>query len=183
MDQRLAMDGGGVLWVCPEGNRIRLTAERPLDGRGLYKVWLRGQQGGRMLLGTLAPENGKLRLRRTLGAMELDRAGCWPIEGAESLLAFSFQENGGWYCEKCPERFIKDPELRDQVQGPMLCRREKDSFHLAAPFRTDGPLPLNTLFCLGYLEKLQGRTHVIWNFTADGSPLIPNIPRGEEEKI
>lgn len=177
MDQKLVMEGGGALWICPEGKRVRLTAERPPDGRGLYKVWLRGRQGGRMLLGTLAPENGKLCLHRVLAVGELERAGCWPVAGAESLLAFSFRESGGWYCEQHPERLVGDPELRDQIQGPMLCRRDEDGFHLAVPFRTDGPLTLNTLFCLGYLTKLQGRPHLVWNFTADGDPYLPERGR------
>lgn len=172
MDQRLRMEGGGTLTVCRQENRVRLVAERPVDGRGLYKVWLRGR-GGRRLLGTLAPENGLLRLGRTLSVRELEQSGCWPVTGAEAVMSFSFQENGGWYCEPHPERMVSDPELQRQVRGSMLCRKDSGGFHLAVPFRTDGPLALETLFCLGHLEKIQGKPHLVWNFTAEGAPKLP----------
>lgn len=177
MEQRLRMEGGGTLTVCREENRVRLLAERPMDGRGLYKVWLYGR-GGRQLLGTLAPEKGLLQLHRTLSVRELEQSGCWPIAGAEAVLSFSFRENGGWYCEQHPERMVHDPELQRQFHGSMLCRREGGGFHLAAPFRTDGPLALETLFCLGHLEKIQGRPHLVWNFKTDGTP---ELPKSEDE--
>lgn len=177
MDQRLVMDGGGTLTVCQDQNRVRLLAERPMDGRGLYKVWLRGR-GGRLMLGTLAPEQGLLRLQRTLSVRELEQSGCWPVAGAEAVLSFSFQESGGgWYCEPHPEKMVHDPELKRQFHGSMLCRRERNGFHLAVPFRTDGPLTLETLFCLGHLEKIQGKPHLVWNFTEDGDPKLPTTER------
>ena len=61
MEQKWQMQGGGTLTLSQEGNRVRLEAERPEDSQGLYKVWLTGAQGGRLLLGTLAPERGALR--------------------------------------------------------------------------------------------------------------------------
>lgn len=176
MEQRLEMEGGGTLTVCREENRVRLTAERPVDGRGLYKVWLIGRRGQR-LLGTLAPEQGVLRLHRTLSVRELEQSGCWPVTGAEAVLSFSFQAGGGWYCEQHPERLVRDPELQRQFHGSMLCRKERGSFHFAVPFRTDSPLALETLFCLGHLEKIQGRPHLVWNFTEDGVPQLPGAER------
>ena len=90
--EELEMRGGGVLRLRQEGPRLHIEAERPEDGRGLYKVWLHGDQGGKLLLGTLAPEGGRLRLRRTLTVSALERAGCWPQLRAAAVLAFSFQE-------------------------------------------------------------------------------------------
>ena len=84
MERKLDMRGGGTLTLRLDGTRVQLDAVRPRDDRGLYKVWLLGQRGGRMLLGTMAPEGNVLRLRRTISQGELERAGCWPAAGAEA---------------------------------------------------------------------------------------------------
>lgn len=175
MERRLDMRGGGTLALRQEGPRVYLEAWRPLDGRGLYKVWLLGYQGSRLLLGTLTPEGRDLRLRRTVSAAELERAGCWPMAGAESVLAFAFQDGGveRWYCEREPKRLVSDPVLRRQLSGSMLCKRGRDGFLLAAPFRTDSPLPLESLFCLARVERLEGCPHLVWAFDREGNPKPP----------
>ena len=75
MEQRIEMRGGGSLTFRQEGTKLHLEVERPEDGRGLYKAWLRGSRGGKLLLGTLAPERGRLRLQRSL-SLEIGRASC-----------------------------------------------------------------------------------------------------------
>lgn len=81
MEQRFALDGGvGALSVREEGPRASIAAERPDDGRGLYKAYLRGR-GGSVLLGTMTPENGRLLVRRTFSLDELRRRGAWPVLG------------------------------------------------------------------------------------------------------
>ena len=95
MEQRMEMAGGGTLLLRQEGPRVRLEAERPADGKGLYKVWLHGDRGGKLLLGTLVPEGGCLRLSRTLSVGELERAGCWPGFRVEAPLAFAFSGERG----------------------------------------------------------------------------------------
>ncbi|MCI9157167.1 MAG: hypothetical protein HFF44_09585, partial [Lawsonibacter sp.] len=52
MEEQMEMRGGGTLTLRQDGPRVHLEAERPADGRGLYKVWLHGDQGGKLLLGT-----------------------------------------------------------------------------------------------------------------------------------
>ena len=176
MEERLTMRGGGTLTLRRDGPRVRLEAERPPDGRGLYKVWLHGDQGGKLLLGTLAPEGDALRLSRTMSVGTLERAGCWPHFWAEAPLAFSFaqQSTGRWYCEQHPERLPSDPVLREQMRGAMLCRRGGEGFSLAAPFRTDRPVPLPGLLCLARLERWEGRPHLVWDFDLEGRPKIPH---------
>lgn len=173
MSERLTLEGGGFLTVFQEGGRIRLEAERTEDGKGLYKVWLRGMGGGRMLLGTLAPENGALRLRRVLSRGALEQAGCWPVKGAEVVLAFPFAQAGQWYCESQPARFVRDPVVRRQLKGAMLCCRAEGEIRFAAPFRTDAPLVLETLACLAQVELLEGRPHLVWRFDQSGQPRVP----------
>ena len=178
MENRLDMRGGGSLTVRQDGPRVHLEAARPADDRGLYKVWLTGRGGGRFLLGTLAPEGTQLRLRRTLAVGELERAGCWPPAGAEAPLAFPFSASERWYCEQHPERLTADPLLRGQIKGPMLCRKGRDGCRLAAPFRTDGPVPLDALFCLARVEQLEGRPHLVWTFDREGRPRT--VPAGRK---
>lgn len=174
------MRGGGTLTLRQEGPRVHMEAERPADGRGLYKAWLHGDQGGKLLLGTLAPEQDRLLLRRTLSVGALERAGCWPRFWAEAPLAFSFSggERGGWYCEQAPERLVADRVLKGQLRGSMLCRREEEGFSLAAPFRTDCPVPLSALFCLAGLERWNGQSYLVWRFDGKGQPKIPHKKSG-----
>ncbi len=180
MEERFPMKGGGTLSVRREGVRVHMEAERPVDNRGLYKVWLRGDQGGKLLLGTLAPEGGALRLRRTLSVGTLEQAGCWPGFRAEAPLAFSFtnQPDGKWYCEQHPERLVADPVLKAQISGAMLCRREAEGFVLSAPFGTDRPVKLPSLFCLARVERREGRLHMVWYFDGEGRPALAH----KEEK-
>ena len=178
MDEVLRMEGGGELHLCQTGDRAELTAVRKPDGRGLYKVWMSGPGENPVLLGTLAPENGWLRLRKVFPIAELRRQGCWPVRRARCILAFAFQKNSpnqpddGWYCEPHPEKLLRDPELARQVHGPMLCSRQDTNFRLAAEFRTDKPVPLQSLICFVKFKKIRGKIHIIWDFTADGIPTI-----------
>lgn len=176
MEEHFPMEGGGTLSLRQDGVRVHMEAERPSDGRGLYKVWLRGEQGGKLLLGTLAPEGGVLRLRRTLSVGELERAGCWPRFRAEAPLAFSFGEapGGKWYCERRPERLVSDPVLKAQMSGAMLCRKEGEGFALSVPFADDRPVRLPSLFCLAGVERREGRLYMVWHFSGKGEPVLPH---------
>lgn len=178
MEEQLTMRGGGTLTLRRDGLRVHMQAERPSDGRGLYKVWLHGDQGGKLLLGTLAPEGGQLRLRRTVSIEALERAGCWPQFWVEAPLAFSFTgtKQGKWYCEQHPDRLVADPILREQLRCSMLCQRDQDGFSLAVPFRPDRPVMLSALICLARVECWEGRPHLIWAFDQNGHPKIPHKP-------
>ena len=90
MERRLEMAGGGTLTLNQEGAYVRLEAQRAADGRGLYKVWLLGGQGRRMLAGTLAPGGGKPCLLRRPSVGQLEEEGCWPVGGAGGGGGFSF---------------------------------------------------------------------------------------------
>lgn len=168
------MRGGGTLTLRQEGPRVHMEAERPADEKGLYKVWLHGDQGGKFLLGTMIPEGGMLRLRRTLSASTLERAGCWPRFRAEAPLAFAFSGQDRWYCEQHPELLVSDPLLRERLRGAMLCRRDSSGFALAAPFRTDRPVRLPALFCLSQVVRRDGQPHLVWEFDLDGNPKLPH---------
>ncbi len=158
--------------VCQRDRSVTLTAWRSADGRGLYKVWIRGR-GGRMLVGTLIPEGTGLQAKRTFSISELERAGCWPVEGAQAVLAFPFEQKAQWYCEEHPGRLVQDEELRQQLEKPILCKREADKFHFAAPFRGDTPMRIEILACLGHMGKIDGKSYLIRDFDREGRPIVP----------
>ena len=160
-----------TLWE--EGALVRVEAVRPNDGRGLYKVWLHGQ-GGRLLLGTLAPEGDGLRLRRRLWRSELERSGCWPVTGGETVLVFAF-ERDSWKREEHPERLLRDGVLQETVRGrPTLLRRREGGFCLAAHFDPVRPFPLVPLFCLAKIQRVEGKSCAVFYFDREGNPTVPH---------
>ena len=173
MQQRITMEGGGFLCVRQENASVWLEAHRNWDQQGLYKVWLSGQSGERMLIGTLIPEGGELRLLRRLSVNELERSGCWPIAAAQAVVAFRFGERREWYREQNPGQWVSDPLLRSQLKGNALCRRMRESRQLAFPFHMDRRVPLETLICLAQPECIGGQWHLVWEFDALGAPVVP----------
>lgn len=175
MGSKIPLAGGGQLFIREENGLVCFEAVRPDDGRGLYKVWLRGG-AGRMLLGTLVPEGGGLRLCRRVSKATLERGGCWPVSGGECVMAFAFEkEAGGWRQENCPERLFKDESLRHMVAGRgVLLRRETDGFCLGVRFDPGRPFPFAPLFCLARVEQVQGTLHALFCFDRDGNPLVPH---------
>lgn len=177
MEQRIAMEGGGHLVLIPDGPRVHVEASRSMDSQGLYKVWLVGGGKKEYLLGTLAPENGRLMLRRSISKMQLEQAGCWPVMGAKLRLTFLFSKDNqklGWYCEPHPDRLVRDKLLRRLLKSPMYCRMSSGGAELATPFSCECPVGLNTLFCLAKIERIQGENYLVWRFDRSGNPCPPN---------
>lgn len=171
----MTLAGGGQLSIQDEGGMVCFEATCPDDRRGLYKVWLNGE-GGRMLLGTLVPEGGSLRLCRRVSKAALTQGGCWPVTGGECILAFAFEQGmGEWAQENHPERLFKDDSLRRMAAGrSMLLRREKEGFCLGAQFDPRRPFPLPALFCFARVGKVQGQHYALFSFDREGNPLIPH---------
>lgn len=180
MEQRLKLEGGGWLEVREDGTRARLRVQRGLDGAGIYKAWLRGA-AGEMLLGTLAPEGQYLRLERTISLEALREGGCWPVTGGRTALTFSFAPqqspppSRNWRWEHRPGRLFSDPVLAEAATGwgPMLWREDEGGFQLAAPLDPLRPFPLTPIFCFAAAVAIEGRTHAMFSFTAQGTPRVP----------
>lgn len=164
----LYLDGGGQLDIREDGGFVRCEATRPNDGRGIYKVWVQGNKG-EMLLGTLAPEGGGLRLCRRVSRDSLARAGCWPITGGRCTLTFSFQA-GGWVREAVEPR-MNDSVLRRAARGlSALFQREGDGFRMAVPFDPTKPFGLAPAFCFARVERVDGRLCAVFSFNGQGQP-------------
>lgn len=174
MERQWELAGGGRLSCREEGPRVLLRADGPEDGAGLYKVWLRGGDRGRVLLGTLTPEGGRLSLKRTMTRTELERQDCWPITGGERVLAFAFSRQREpwqvWAGEELPTR---DPVLRGCLAPGrgLLFRRTGEGFQLAQFLDEGRPLALAPLGCMARGRQEGGRPLLIWSFDRQGWPL------------
>mgnify|MGYP005780110759 FL=1 len=179
MAELWSMEGGGTLSLREEGLQVRLEAVRPSEGQGLYKAWLRGQNG-RFFLGTLLPEPGRLRLIKRVSRSSLERAGCWPVVGGV-IERYSVSESGGdpggWLPAAEPERLCRDPLVRESLRGQLgFCvKRGEEGAMLSAPYRPSQPFPLPLLFCFARLEMRGGRPWLVWTFDWEGNPIFSRI--------
>ena len=175
----------GRVDIREEGLQAVISARAADDGAGLYKLYLLGKGEG-LLLGTLIPENGALRLRRTIPVDQLRRRGLWPPAGAEVRLAYAFgQERGtaerppqGWTREDQPARLMGERLLKESA-APLkggLTRREGEGFVLALPWEPGGAFPLTPLFCFATAQRLDGRGYAVFRFTGRGCPRLPGEP-------
>lgn len=172
---------GGRLCLEEQGNRIFVQAVREDDGEGLYKAYLTGKMGGELLLGTLAPEKGRLCVQRLLSKSELERRGLWPVTGGRVEMAFPFSRpaapppSGPWQREETPGRLLGEELLR-RCAGKLrdtLLKREDGGFALAAPYDPGAPFPLCPLFCFARVEELSGRRYAVFHFNSCGCPIFP----------
>ena len=174
METRWTLEGGGELSCREEDGRLRFRALCPAAEDGLYKVWLLGGNGGRVLLGTLVPEGGGQTLTRTLFRGELIRAGCWPLTGARRAMAFSFQAGSdGWRPLKEGDVHTEDPVLRECLSRGegLLFRRWGEGFQLAQPLGAGRPVALAPLFCLARAVREGERPLLVWSFDRRGWPV------------
>ncbi len=170
----LELRGGGRLFMREEGGLVVLDVQREDDRRGLYKVWLHGRQE-KMLLGTLAPEGGRLCLRRRVFRQELERKGCWPVTAGECVMAFPFTgRGGGWQREEHPGRLVTQELKRCFADRVALYRPETDGFLLALGFDPCRPFPVPPLFCLAKCQRVEGRNCVVFRFDREGTPVLPH---------
>ncbi len=173
---------GGWLKCRQVGDRAELTIEVPGDGRGLYRGYVLGQ-GGLVELGTLLPEGGCLRLGRSFPIAELRRQGCWPVTGGRVQMTYAFsnarphQQPRGWSNIEHPEElFPRDQTLAQNAREAGTCIRccqKTGAFFLAWPWNPRRDFPLSPLFCLARVRNLGGCPYVVFSFTAEGVPMIP----------
>ena len=177
----------GAVTVREDGHKAVCQAIRSPDGGGLYKAWLTGEGGGRVLLGTLIPEGGALRLRRIMEIAALKRAGAWPPTGGEILMAYEFEREvtpSNWCWTDCPERMMGQKALARALGGVRRCllHRDSDGFSLAFPYSPRSPFPIPTHFCLSRVEKMEGRWYTLFRFSRLGKPeLSGEEPMGRDK--
>ena len=184
-----SFDGaGGSVTVRQEGECALCRAMRTSDIGGLYKAWLLGPNGERVLLGTLIPEGGALLLRRSIPVARLRQQCVWPPAGGEIVMAYSFTEPSapaGWSVEKDPARKMGDPVLEQaagQLHSP-LTREDTQGFSLAILYSEKTPFPMAPAFCFARLERLNGQMYAVFHFSQAGFPnfRIEDGPAGDSK--
>ncbi len=110
MEQTIAMEGGGTLYLREEGTSYYLQASRPQEGDGLYKIVLQGLRG-KQVLGTLTPQGQALTLTRMVTRNTLEQWGCYPIQKVLCQLTFPFQrEEKPAFLQRTPPIFPEQPQ-------------------------------------------------------------------------
>lgn len=167
----------GAVTVRQEGRCAICQAISRVEDRKLYKAWLIGKNGGRVLLGTLIPEGGALRLRRSLEISWLERQGVWPPFGAELLAAYPLNAQApprGWCVQAEPWRLLEEGELRRESGGVRsgFLKRDSEGFWLAFLWERGKEFPLPMLFCLAQVIKMEEKSFVVFRFTPQGKPML-----------
>ena len=184
MEPQIVSFQNGRLTCRVRGDQAVLAMEFRPDRPGLYRGLLRGPKGQRDL-GLLLPEGGCLRLCRSVPVRDLERAGCWPVTGADAVLRHAFVDGGGstlpqgWKkAGNVSARFQNDPVLfhaAGEAPGWVIRDYPDGSFSLAAPWEPGNPLPLVPVFCFARICVMSGRRWALYRFSREGKPVMPEI--------
>ena len=159
-------EAAGEVLLTPEGSRtiIRAAMEDPEDG--LYRAWLVGDRG-ELALGVMEPGGGKLTACRRVYRRDVESLGV--LRRGEARCSFRFGGETPWRETGCPAAMFRTPFLRSRLGrfGRAWHRREGERLELALPLEAAGPFPLEALFCLGRLERVEGRECVVYAFQGE----------------
>lgn len=151
-----------VQGACAE---VRARMEDP--GDGLYRAFLLGPRGER-LLGVLEPDGGGgLALCRRLYSRDLTALG-QPLRG-EARRSFPFRGETRWRETAAPQELFQSAFLKSRLRRVSRAwwRREGERLILALPLERDRPFPLEALFCLAKVEPVEGRTCAVYAFLGE----------------
>lgn len=157
MEERLSLyqNGApaGLLLRREDGLHTVFTADCPGGGGEVRKLWLHAPSGTSLLLGTLAPENGRWRLTRRLARSSLERQGLTGELWGE-LIAGSAQPQQSppppakQSCGRLPltpEDSVIAAALHAAPNGRW--QRQGEHWQLTLPWQVGQPFPLLPLFC------------------------------------
>lgn len=151
------------LWG-PNGARTEIRTSMDDPGDGLYRAFLLGERG-ELPLGVLAPEDGRLTVCRRL--YNRDVAALGKLLRGEARRSFRFEETGlCWRETCCPAQLFHSRFLIDRLRsaGRGWWRREGSVLLLALPLEEGKPFPLEALFCLGRIQRVEGSRCVVYAF-------------------
>lgn len=136
----------GALLCRDEGCYLLCTVDAAVWEGGVKKVWLCGEGGGRLLLGTLVPENGRFHLRRRISHSSLRCCGVTPPFRA---LVNPGPEGSAWHSLSSLRQV--NPALLQALRAwpEGLWRWEEGRLLLRFPWRQGEAVPLMHLFCFG----------------------------------
>ena len=179
MQQRFPLPGGSLTCRADDTCAELCLELRPAH-EGRWRGFVLGRSGG-MELGPLGPEDGCLRLRRSVPLAKLRAHGCWPITGGriEPVREAAPARETAPNREAGPARESAPPPRdrpraahggRPAADGTVILGA--DGWRLSFPFDPRRPFPLPALFCCAAVAE--GR--VVFRFAADGTPLIARPP-------
>lgn len=156
------------------GSRVEIRAAMPAPGDGLYRVTLLGELG-ELSLGVLEPCGGQLVLRRC--PYRRDVAALGRIDRGEARRSFAFSAGGVWRRTARPWELFHDQYLRERLSscGTALWRREGAMLQVALPFVPTRPFPLESLFCLARLARIEGQCWAVYTFDGAERPQCAEI--------
>lgn len=163
-----------ALWG-PNGARTEIIASMDDPGDGLYRAFLLGERG-ELALGVLAPEGGRLGVCRRL--YNRDVASLGKLLRGEARRSFRFEETGPcWRETDCPAQLFHSRFLIDRLRpfGRAWWRREESVLLLALPLEEGRPFPLEFLFCLGRVQRVEGKRCVVYAFREEKPVFWPEM--------
>lgn len=164
-----------ALWG-PNGARTEIAASMDDPGDGLYRAFLLGERG-ELALGVLAPEDGRLGVCRRL--YNRDVAALGKLRRGEARRSFRFEEAGTcWQETDCPAQMFHSRFLTGRLRpiGRAWWRREGGVLLLALPLEEGRPFPLEALFCLGRIQRVEGKRCVVYAFREEEPVLWQDRP-------
>lgn len=164
-----------ALWG-PNGARTEIAASMDDPGDGLYRAFLLGERG-ELALGVLAPEGGRLGVCRRL--YNRDVAALGKLRRGEARRSFRFEEAGTcWQETDCPAQMFHSRFLTGRLRpvGRAWWRREGGILLLALPLEEGRPFPLEALFCLGRIQRVEGKRCVVYAFREEEPVLWQDRP-------
>ena len=163
-----------ALWG-PNGARTEIIASMDDPGDGLYRAFLLGERG-ELALGVLAPEGGRLGVCRRL--YNRDVASLGKLLRGEGRRSFRFEEAGPcWRETDCPAQLFHSRFLIERLRpfGRAWWRREGSVLLLALLLEEGRPFPLEFLFCLGRVQRVEGKRCVVYAFREEEPVFWPEM--------
>jgi len=150
-----------------EGCTVVFEAECECLTDGLYRAYLTGENG-ELPLGVLAPEDGRLRLRKRFPARETEKIG--RITEARAEKSFSFTDES--WKPLPPGPLLQNARLDRALAAipEARMRRSGGGWELALPYAPERPFPLPELFCFARVDASGGR--VLYRFDEKNHPIF-----------
>ena len=158
--------------LLAEGDSRREVCSSMADpGDGLYRAFLVGERG-ELPLGVMEPVEGRLTVSRRLYSRDIAALG--QLKRGEARLSFRFEESA-WQSTNDPAEASAVPELHGRLKTIPRAwrRREGERLLLAIPLKEGEPFPLEPLFCLARVLRVEGRLCAVYAFDQEGRPLPP----------
>lgn len=167
-------DPAGKITLEPAGSRVEICSSMPAPGDGLYRVVLIGERG-EMPLGVMEPDGAALKLRRR--PYRRDVASLGKILRGEARRSFTFAAARSWRRTERPAELFESRWLREGLKncGPALWRREQGMLRLALSYDPKAAFPLEKLFCLARVERIDGKRWVVYTFDREEQPVCREI--------